>query len=80
MRDSQVAVVAVGVAVVVSAAGCVCVSQTTMELSVTHANNKDAVKLIYSSLVLIAKIFYSLNFQVSDTSAFYVVLKNCRYS
>jgi len=37
-----------------------------MELSVTHANNKDAVKLIYSSLVLITKIFYSLNFQVSD--------------
>jgi len=51
-----------------------------MELSVSHANNKDAVKLIYSSLVLIAKIFYSLNFQVSDTSAVYNVLENCFYS
>ena len=38
----------------------------------THANNKDAVKLIYSSLVLIAKIFYSLNFQVSVIRIFYV--------
>ena len=44
-----------------------------MELSVTHANNKDAVKLIYSSLVLITKIFYSLNFQVSIISALYVI-------
>jgi len=46
-----------------------------MELSVTHANNKDAVKLIYSSLVLIAKIFYSLNFQVCDVATVYDVLR-----
>ena len=45
-----------------------------MELSVTHASNKDAVKLIYSSLVLIAKIFYSLNFQVCDVATVYDVL------
>jgi len=44
-----------------------------MELSVTHADNKDAVKLIYSSLVLIAKIFYSLNFQASDSSLIHVI-------
>jgi exportin-2 (importin alpha re-exporter) len=36
---------------------------STMELAKTHANNPDALKVIFSSLVLICKIFYSLNFQ-----------------
>ncbi|ELU00355.1 hypothetical protein CAPTEDRAFT_165697 [Capitella teleta] len=36
---------------------------STMELAKTHASNPDALKVIFSSLVLICKIFYSLNFQ-----------------
>lgn len=35
----------------------------TMNLRTAHANNTDALKVIYSSLVIISKIFYSLNFQ-----------------
>ncbi|KAH6937990.1 hypothetical protein HPB50_006082 [Hyalomma asiaticum] len=35
----------------------------TMELAKTHANNPTALKVIFSSLVLIAKVFYSLNYQ-----------------
>lgn len=35
----------------------------TLELAKTHANNKDALKVIYGSLVLICKVFYSLNCQ-----------------
>ncbi|CAG9813279.1 unnamed protein product [Phaedon cochleariae] len=35
----------------------------TMNLAQTHANDTDALKVIYSSLVLICKVFYSLNFQ-----------------
>nr|CAI5867494.1 unnamed protein product [Callosobruchus analis] len=35
----------------------------TMGLAETHANNVEALKIIYSSLVLICKVFYSLNFQ-----------------
>lgn len=34
-----------------------------MNLAQTHANNVDALKVIYNSLVLICKVFYSLNFQ-----------------
>nr|CAD7397762.1 unnamed protein product [Timema poppensis] len=37
--------------------------QATMNLATTHANNPDALKVIYSSLVIICKVFYSLNFQ-----------------
>ncbi|XP_074027290.1 chromosome segregation 1 [Leptinotarsa decemlineata] len=35
----------------------------TINLSQTHANDVNALKVIYSSLVLICKVFYSLNFQ-----------------
>uniref|UniRef100_A0A2R5LMM5 Exportin-2 n=1 Tax=Ornithodoros turicata TaxID=34597 RepID=A0A2R5LMM5_9ACAR len=35
----------------------------TMELAKTHASNPTALKVIFSSLVLIAKLFYSLNYQ-----------------
>ncbi|KAK9304581.1 hypothetical protein QLX08_004022 [Tetragonisca angustula] len=35
----------------------------TMNLMQVHANNVDALKVIYSSLVILSKVFYSLNFQ-----------------
>eukprot|EP00096_Caligus_rogercresseyi_P000645 TRINITY_DN11117_c0_g1_i1.p1 TRINITY_DN11117_c0_g1~~TRINITY_DN11117_c0_g1_i1.p1 ORF type:complete len:974 (-),score=386.32 TRINITY_DN11117_c0_g1_i1:7-2928(-) len=35
----------------------------TMELGKTHAHNKDALRVIFGSLGLIAKIFYFLNYQ-----------------
>ncbi|XP_026320326.1 exportin-2 isoform X2 [Hyposmocoma kahamanoa] len=35
----------------------------TLELRNTHADNPQALKVIYGSLVLICKVFYSLNFQ-----------------
>ncbi|OAD56402.1 Exportin-2 [Eufriesea mexicana] len=35
----------------------------TMNLIQVHANNIDALKVIYSSLVILSKVFYSLNFQ-----------------
>jgi len=35
----------------------------TVRLAEEHASNKDALKTLFSSLVLIAKIFYSLNYQ-----------------
>lgn len=34
-----------------------------MGLAQTHANDPNALKIIYHSLVLICKVFYSLNFQ-----------------
>lgn len=36
-----------------------------MNLTQVHANNVEALKVIYSSLVILSKVFYSLNFQVS---------------
>ncbi|XP_015180909.1 PREDICTED: exportin-2 [Polistes dominula] len=36
---------------------------TTINLAQIHANNVDALKVIYNSLVMLCKIFYSLNFQ-----------------
>ena len=36
---------------------------TMMNLAQEHANDPNAVKIIYSSLTIICKIFYSLNFQ-----------------
>ena len=38
--------------------------QATMDLANKHASDPAALKVIFSSLVLICKIFYSLNFQV----------------
>ncbi|KAK9747097.1 Importin-beta N-terminal domain [Popillia japonica] len=35
----------------------------TMALTQTHGNDANALKVIYGSLVLMAKVFYSLNFQ-----------------
>ncbi|XP_034196637.1 chromosome segregation 1 [Osmia lignaria lignaria] len=35
----------------------------TMNLTQVHANNVEALKVIYSSLVILSKVFYSLNFQ-----------------
>lgn len=37
--------------------------QATHGLIAAHASNPQALKVIYSSLLLILKIFYSLNFQ-----------------
>ncbi|XP_013392987.1 exportin-2-like [Lingula anatina] len=37
--------------------------KATMELATKHASDPKALKVIFSSLVLICKIFYSLNFQ-----------------
>lgn len=34
-----------------------------MELASQHAGNKEAIKVIYSSLLMVAKIFNSLNSQ-----------------
>lgn len=34
-----------------------------MNLATQHAGNEQALKVIYSSLVLVCKVFYSLNFQ-----------------
>lgn len=36
-----------------------------MNLTQVHANNVEALKVIYNSLVILCKVFYSLNFQVS---------------
>lgn len=36
-----------------------------MNLTQVHANNVDALRVIYNSLVILCKVFYSLNFQVS---------------
>ncbi|XP_014204436.1 exportin-2 [Copidosoma floridanum] len=35
----------------------------TMNLAQTHANNAEVLKVVYSSLVILSKIFYSLNSQ-----------------
>ena len=35
----------------------------TMNLTEVHAQNVEALKVIYSSLVILSKVFYSLNFQ-----------------
>ncbi|XP_043276599.1 exportin-2 [Venturia canescens] len=35
----------------------------TMNLTQVHANNHEALKVIYNSLVILCKVFYSLNFQ-----------------
>ncbi|XP_003739003.1 exportin-2 [Galendromus occidentalis] len=35
----------------------------TLELTTANANNKDALRVIFSSLVIIAEIFFSLNYQ-----------------
>ncbi|MGH0145719.1 UNVERIFIED_CONTAM: hypothetical protein FKN15_024670 [Acipenser sinensis] len=37
--------------------------KATIELCQTHANDVNALKILFSSLTLIAKLFYSLNFQ-----------------
>lgn len=34
-----------------------------MNLATQHADNEQALRIIYSSLVLVCKVFYSLNFQ-----------------
>lgn len=36
-----------------------------MNLTQVHANNPEALTVIYNSLVILCKVFYSLNFQVS---------------
>lgn len=45
-----------------------------MNLMQVHANNVDALKIIYSSLVILSKVFYSLNFQVSKIIIKYKIL------
>ncbi|XP_075231087.1 chromosome segregation 1 [Lycorma delicatula] len=37
--------------------------KATVELTTAHANNPENLKIIYNSLLIICKIFYSLNFQ-----------------
>lgn len=34
-----------------------------MGLTQVHANNVDALRIIYNSLAILSKVFYSLNFQ-----------------
>lgn len=41
-------------------------SQATIELCQTHATDVNVLKILFSSLTLISKLFYSLNFQVSS--------------
>lgn len=36
-----------------------------MKLTEVHSNDVEALKIIYNSLVVLCKVFYSLNFQVS---------------
>ncbi|KAI4498822.1 hypothetical protein M0802_005997 [Mischocyttarus mexicanus] len=36
---------------------------TTMNLAQIHSNNVEALQIIYNSLVMLSKVFYSLNFQ-----------------
>lgn len=43
-------------------------ANATMELAKQHAANPEALKVIFGSLVLIAKIFYYLNYQVGPSS------------
>lgn len=38
--------------------------QATIDLCQTHATDVNALKVLFSSLILICKLFYSLNFQV----------------
>lgn len=45
--------------------------QATIELCQTHATDINALKVLFSSLTLISKLFYSLNFQVG--SIFFVL-------
>lgn len=40
--------------------------QATIELCQTHATDVNVLKVLFSSLTLISKLFYSLNFQVSS--------------
>lgn len=40
--------------------------QATIELCQTHGSDVNALKVLFSSLTLISKLFYSLNFQVSS--------------
>lgn len=37
--------------------------QATMNLTQTHSNDVNALKVIYSSMVLVCKVFFSLNYQ-----------------
>lgn len=41
----------------------VSIFQATLELSRVHAANEPALRVIYSSLLLICKVFHSLNYQ-----------------
>lgn len=41
-----------------------------MELTQKHANEPEALKVIYNSLLILCKVFYSLNFQVSKNSLY----------
>lgn len=44
---------------------CPSVLQATIDLCQTHATDVNALKVLFSSLILICKLFYSLNFQVN---------------
>lgn len=44
---------------------CASVLQATIDLCQTHATDVNALKVLFSSLILICKLFYSLNFQVN---------------
>lgn len=52
-------------------------SQATMNLTQVHANNPEALKVIYNSLVILCKVFYSLNFQVSTLAVIKLVVLFC---
>ena len=46
-------------------------TQATMELANKHGNDPKALKVIFSSILLICKIFNSLNFQVLFQFSYY---------
>ncbi|MEQ2162989.1 hypothetical protein GOODEAATRI_025683, partial [Goodea atripinnis] len=50
--------------------------QATIELCQTHGNDINALKVLFSSLTLISKLFYSLNFQDEEEAGLLELLKS----
>lgn len=55
---------------------CPPVLQATIDLCQTHGTAVNALKVLFSSLVLICKLFYSLNFQVSPVFKGLILLRH----
>uniref|UniRef100_A0A9L0T833 Exportin-2 n=1 Tax=Equus caballus TaxID=9796 RepID=A0A9L0T833_HORSE len=50
--------------------------KATIELCSTHANDASALRILFSSLILISKLFYSLNFQDEEEAGLLELLKS----